>query len=186
MGLHLNGLRSFTAWIKQGSYYHGLVARQGCLYKCPHLVGVPLPRWPQVTPSESCQESQMKLDAQTTSSSKPSVGAMVAPVMETPVVAAPVTETLSAEAPAAPLTHLLPWRQAEWAMASHGLNASRLVQMRGFRGLGPQSTPGANPGGVSQDPRFPSPSKTVRGGSPPFCSSTSMQQSSLLPTTHGW
>ena len=26
MGLHLNGLRSFTAWIKQGSYYHGLVA----------------------------------------------------------------------------------------------------------------------------------------------------------------
>ena len=22
-GLHLNGLRSFTAWIKQGSYYHG-------------------------------------------------------------------------------------------------------------------------------------------------------------------
>ena len=26
MGQHLNGLRSFTAWIKQGSYYHGLVA----------------------------------------------------------------------------------------------------------------------------------------------------------------
>ena len=25
-GLHLDGLRSFTAWIKQGSYYHGLVA----------------------------------------------------------------------------------------------------------------------------------------------------------------
>ena len=101
-GLHLNSLRSFTAWIKQGSYYHRLVARQGRLHECPHLVGVPLPRWPQVTPSESCQESQMKLDAQTTSSSKPSVGAMVAPVMETPVVEAPVTETPSAEAPAAP------------------------------------------------------------------------------------
>ena len=101
-GLHLNGLRSFTAWIKQGSYYHGLVAQQGCLHECPHLAGVPLPRWPQVTPSESCWESQMKSDAQTTSSSKPSVGATVAPVAETPVVEAPVTETLGAEAPAAP------------------------------------------------------------------------------------
>ena len=108
MGLHLDGLRSFTAWIKQGSYYHGLVARQGCLHECPHLVGVPLPRWPQVTPSES----QMKADAQTASSSRPSVGATVAPVTETPVMEAPVTETpvveapvdetLGAEAPAAP------------------------------------------------------------------------------------
>ena len=26
-GLHLEGLRSFTGWIKQGSYYHGLVAQ---------------------------------------------------------------------------------------------------------------------------------------------------------------
>ena len=52
-GLCLNGLRDFTAWIKQGSYYHGLVAQQGHLHKCPHLAGVPLPRWPQVTPSES-------------------------------------------------------------------------------------------------------------------------------------
>ena len=111
-GLHLNGLRSLTAWIKQGSYYHGLVARQGHLHECPHLVGVPLPRWPQVTPSESRRESQMKSDAQTTSSSKPNVGATEAPVtetpvaeapvMETPVVEAPVTETLGAEAPAAP------------------------------------------------------------------------------------
>ena len=53
MGLCLNGLRDFTAWIKQGSYYHGLVAQQGHLHKCPHLVGAALPRWPQVTPSES-------------------------------------------------------------------------------------------------------------------------------------
>ena len=101
-GLHLDGLRSFTGWIKQGSYYHGLVAQQGHLHECPHLVGVPLPRWPQVTPSESCRESQMKSDTQTTSSSRPSVGAMVAPVTETPVVEAPVDETLAAEAPVAP------------------------------------------------------------------------------------
>ena len=45
-GLHLEGLGSFTGWIKQGSYYHGLVARQGRLHECPHLAGVPLPRWP--------------------------------------------------------------------------------------------------------------------------------------------
>ena len=100
-GLHLDGLRSFTGWIKQGSYYHVLVARQGCLHECPHLVGVPLPRWPQVTPSESRRESQMKSDAQTTSSSRPSVGATVAPVTETPVVEAPVMETPVAEAPVA-------------------------------------------------------------------------------------
>ena len=87
-GLHLNGLRSFTAWIKQGSYYHRLVAQQGSFHECLHLVGVPLPRWPQVTPSESHRESQMKLEAQTTSSSKPSMGATVAPVAETPVVEA--------------------------------------------------------------------------------------------------
>ena len=106
-GLHLEGLRSFTGWIKQGSYYHGLVAQQGHLHECPHLVGVPLPRWPQVTPSESCWESQMKLDAQATSSSRPSVGATAAPIAETPVaeapvVEAPVDETLGAEALVAP------------------------------------------------------------------------------------
>ena len=98
-GLHLEGLRSFTGLIKQGSYYHGLVARQGHLHECPHLMGVPLPRWPQVTPSESCRESQMKLDAQTASSSRPSVGATAAPVAETPVAETPVVETPVVEAP---------------------------------------------------------------------------------------
>ena len=62
-------------------------------------MGLPLPRQPQVTPSESCQESQMKAEA--TSSSKPSVGAMVTPVMETPVTETPVTETPVAETPVA-------------------------------------------------------------------------------------
>ena len=75
MGLRLNGLRDFTGWIKQGSYYHGLVARQGHLHKCPHLVGAALPRWPQFTPSESHQVSQKKVEIPTTSSSAPSTGA---------------------------------------------------------------------------------------------------------------
>ena len=83
-GLHLNGLRDFTAWIKSGSYYHGLVAQQGHLHKCPHLAGVPLPRRHQVTPSESHRESQKKAETPPTSSSEPSVGATVAPVVETP------------------------------------------------------------------------------------------------------
>ena len=83
-GLCLNGLRDFMAWIKPGSYYHGLVAQQGHLHKCPHLAGVPLPRQPQVTPSESHWELQKKAETPATSSSEPSAGAMVAPVVETP------------------------------------------------------------------------------------------------------
>ena len=68
-------VRDFTRWIKQGSYYHRLVARQGHLHKCPHLVGVALPRWPQVTPSEFHQVSQKKAETPATSSSAPSTGA---------------------------------------------------------------------------------------------------------------
>ena len=83
-GLHLDGLRDFTAWIKQGSYYHGVVAQQGHLDKCPHLAGAPVPMWPQIMPSESHWESQKQVDTQTTSSSEPNAGATTAPVTETP------------------------------------------------------------------------------------------------------
>ena len=71
-GLCLNGLQDFTMWIKLGSYYHGLVAQQGHLQKCPHLAGVPLPRRPQVTPSESHRDLQKKVETLATSSSEPS------------------------------------------------------------------------------------------------------------------
>ena len=102
-GFHLDGLASFTGWIKRGSYYHGIVARQGRLHECLHLMGAPLPRWPTVAPSESRRESQMKVDAQADSSSRPSVGATAAPVAKTPVaevpiVVAPVAEALVGEA----------------------------------------------------------------------------------------
>ena len=96
-GIHLDGLGSFTIWIKRGSYYHGIVAQQGHLQECPHLAGAPLPRWPQVAPSESHQESQMKSEAKTPSSSRPSVGATAVPVAETPIVEAPVAEAAVAE-----------------------------------------------------------------------------------------
>ena len=65
-------------------------------------MGAPLPRWPQVAPSETRWESQMKSDAQIPSSSRPSAGATVAPIAETPVVGtpeAPVAEAAVAETP---------------------------------------------------------------------------------------
>ena len=98
-GLCLSGLRDFMAWIKQGSYYHGLVAQKGHLHRCPHLAGLPLPRQLQVTPSESCWELQMKAKAMATSTSKPSARATAAPVTETPVTQTPVAETPVAETP---------------------------------------------------------------------------------------
>ena len=73
------------AWIKQGSYYHGLVAQQGHLHRCPHLAWVLLPKWPQVTPSESCWDLQKRVETPATGSSEPSAGATMAPVKETPV-----------------------------------------------------------------------------------------------------
>ena len=66
-GIKLKGLGDFTGWIKCGSYYHAMVARKGQLHKCPHLAGVELPRWPQVTPSESHQVFQRREETPTTS-----------------------------------------------------------------------------------------------------------------------
>ena len=100
-GLCLNGLWDFTAWIKQESYYHGLVAQQGHLHRCSHLTGVPLPRWPQVKPSESHQNSHKRVETLAAGSSEPSTGATMAPVQETPAEEPPVTETPVAKAPAA-------------------------------------------------------------------------------------
>ena len=104
-GLHLHGLQGFTLWLKQGSYYHGLVAQQGHLQRCPHLVGAPLPRWPQITPSESCRDSHKRAEAIAAGSSESSAGATAAPAWETtveepPVMEPPVTETPVMEAPA--------------------------------------------------------------------------------------
>ena len=42
-GVRLKGLADCTIWIKWGSYYHGLVAKQGQLHKCPHLAGIEPP-----------------------------------------------------------------------------------------------------------------------------------------------
>ena len=89
-GARLNGLSNFTGWIKRDSYYHGLVARQGLLHKCPHLVGVVLPRWLQVTPSESRRVSQKKAETPATSSSAPSTEASKAQETHSDDVPAPM------------------------------------------------------------------------------------------------
>ena len=56
-GLRLHDLPEFTLWIKRGSYFHGLLVERGQVQECPHLIGAPLPRWPQPKPSESYEES---------------------------------------------------------------------------------------------------------------------------------
>ena len=73
--IRLKGLAECTRWIKRGSYYHSVVAKKGQLHKCPHLVGIELPREPQITPSESHQASQKKAEAPVASSSAPVIKA---------------------------------------------------------------------------------------------------------------
>ena len=173
-GLCLNGLQDFTAWIKWGSYYHRLVAQQGHLHKCPHLVEVPLPRWPQVTPSESHQESQMKADTQTTSSSEPNAGATAAPVTETPVMETPAAQTPVVETPAARSNTPAPMETGgvgdgqSWAECIEAGIDEEFQQDRPVKHRWSQSRR------CEQRPMLPFPLQDSRGGLPPFHSSTSM------------
>ena len=135
MGLCLHGLRGFILWIKQGSYYHGLVAQQGHLQRCPHMVRALLPRWPQITPSESHRDSHKRAEALAAGPSMPSARASTAPAQETPVeeppvTEPPVTETPVAEAPASNTPHSdtpAPMETGRAGMASLGLNKLRLA-----------------------------------------------------------
>ena len=74
------------------------------------MVGAPLPRWPQITPSESCWDSHKRAEALAAGSSEPSAGATTAPAQETPVeeppvTEPPITETPVTEAPASNTPH---------------------------------------------------------------------------------
>ena len=93
-GLHLNGLLEFTLWIKRGSYFHRLLVERGQVQWCPHLIGTPLPRWPQLKPSESREESYRRAKGPGVGPSGPSVGTTAAPPQETPA-----EEPLMQEAP---------------------------------------------------------------------------------------
>ena len=75
------------------------MAQQGHLQRWPHLVGAPLPRWPQIKPSESCWDSHKRAEALAAGSSKPSAGATAVPAQETPVEKPPVMEPSATETP---------------------------------------------------------------------------------------
>ena len=91
-GLHLNDLPEFTLWIKQGSYFHGLLVERGQVQECPHLIGTPLPRWPQPKPSESREKSYRWVEGPVVCPSGPSIGTTATPPQETPAEEPPMQE----------------------------------------------------------------------------------------------
>ena len=105
MDLHLHRLQDFTLWIKQGSYYHGLLVQQGHLQRGPHLVRAPLSRWLQLKPSESPRHLHKRAEALAAGSSEPSTRATAAPAEETPAEEPPATETPVTEASASDTPH---------------------------------------------------------------------------------
>ena len=159
--IRLKGLAKCTRWIKQGSYYHSVVAKKGQLCKCPHLAGIELPRAPQITPSESCWASQKKAEAPVASSSAP-------------IIEASAPQGATSNAPA-------PMEMGEQAMANPGWNRLRLKTTS--RETGPQNIAGHNQGGRKTDQHFPSHSRMMRKDAPPPRSSTGMQDSSHRPIT---
>ena len=200
-GLHLDGLGSFTRWIKKGSYYHGVVAHQGHLWECPHLEGAPLPRQPQLAPSESPQESQMRAETQVPSSRRPSAEATVAPVVETavvetPIVGAPVAEApvvepaimeeMLAEAPTATPSLTAPMVTGGLVVAHHGPNRWRKSKKSHSSTAGQPSAPTPCLGGRSQHRGSHSPSRTMRGDSPPSRGCMNMPPHNLPPLTTRW
>ena len=98
-GLRLHDLPEFTLWIKRGSYFHGLLVKRGQVQECPHLIGAPLPRWPQPKPSESREESYQRAEGPIVGPSGPSIGATATPTQETPTEEPPVEETSVEEPP---------------------------------------------------------------------------------------
>ena len=91
-GLCLNNLPEFTLWIKRGSYVHGLLVERGQVHECPHLIGAPLPRWPQLKPSESQEESYRWAEGPGVGPSGPSIGTTTVPPQETPTEEPPMQE----------------------------------------------------------------------------------------------
>ena len=104
-GICLQELQDFTGWIKRGSYYHGLLVHRGQIEECPHLIGAPLPKWPQPKPSESCQDSYTQAEGPVAGSSEPVTRPTASPTQGTPteephVVEAPVPDPSHSSPPA--------------------------------------------------------------------------------------
>ena len=154
--IRLEGLAECTAWIKCGSYYHSVVTQRGQLDRCPHLVGIGLPRGPQMMPSESCLVSQRKPDTPATSSSAPAIEA-----------SAPQGATADVPAP----------METGGAGNSHsGVNEPRTKMI--LKGVGQQNIHGHSQGDVKTGTPTPSHSRMRREGAPPPRRSTGIQGSS--------
>ena len=147
-GIRLKGLAKCTRWIKQGSYYHSVVARKEQLHKCPHLEGIELLRGPQITPSESCWASQKKAEAPVASSSVPVIEA-----------SAPQGATSNAPAP------------MEMGGAGDGQSWEEQAEVEDdFK----RDRPTKCQGDGKTDQHFPSHSRMMREDAPPPRSSTGM------------
>ena len=91
-GIRLHELQDFTRWIKKGSYYHGLLVSRGQIEEIPHLIGEDLPKWPQLKPSESRQNSYSRAEGLVAGSSEPATSPTAAPTQETPAEEPPMAE----------------------------------------------------------------------------------------------
>ena len=160
-GIRLQGLAECTRWIKWGSYYHCVVAKKGQLHKCPHLAGAELPRWPQITPSESCLVSQRKAEAPASSSGVPGTEA------GTP-------QGATSDVPA-------PMEMGEQETASPV--QTRLGPMMTSRETGWWNVASRNQGGRKTDQPFPFCSRMMRGDARWSRSSMSMPGSNSRPAT---
>ena len=152
----------FTGWIKPGSYYHGVVAKRGQIYKCLHLAGTQPPKGPQVCPSQIHQDNPR--EEETPTSCPPTPGKEVS-----------VTQGARSDAPT-------PTEQVEWGMASPGWNRLRQAPKKNGGGADPQNT--ASPCPVNERVILPIPShfKIAGEGMRQSSSSTDMQVSSHRPT----
>ena len=90
--IHLYELQDFTGWIKRGSYYHGLLVHRGQIEECPHLIGAPLPKWPQPKPSESCQDSYARAEGPMAGLTELTARPTASPTQGTPTEEPPVAE----------------------------------------------------------------------------------------------
>ena len=68
------------------------MVERGQVQECPHLIGTPLPRWPQPKCSESREESYRQAEGPIVGPSGPSIGATIAPTQEAPAEEPPVEE----------------------------------------------------------------------------------------------
>ena len=178
-GLCLNDLPEFTLWIKRGSYFHGLLVERGQVQQCPHFIGAPLPRWPQLKPSESWEESYRQAKGPVVGPSGPSIGMAAAPPQETPAEEPPMSEAPVA-GPSCPNTPA----SMETGGVGDGQTWAEQVETSAeaeFQWARPSKhlVPNQGDGRLGQD--FPFPSRMRRGGSPPLRGFTSMRGGSHPP-----